>query len=223
MIKSQAEKEMKKGMVIILVLAALLMMRPTFAQPTEPHDANAMWMESSEIDVTGVSVGYKFNVTVWINLTEQCAGWQFYLLYDKSLLNVTRCGLTAGDKSDFFKNITTIPLAPSFGVENATHDWVVNGESWIMGDFRDPGYGSLSWIEFEVMTEPPFTCVLDISTSHHPDDSKTYALTTVETTPIEIELNVYDVYVIPEFSSWLAVILLSLTFFAALITAKKIK
>ena len=189
--------------------------------PNEPHRADAMWIEPPLINATGLTVGYKFNVTVWINLTQECAGWQFYMLYDKGLLNATRCGYTAGDKSDFFKNITTIPVSPTLdGPHNKTHAYVLHGESWLMGDFRSPGYGSLAWVEFEIIAEPPFTCILDISSEHHPPTSKTYALNPQQE---EIPLLTYDTTVIPEFSSWLAVIFLSLTLFAALLTAKRKK
>ncbi len=154
---------------------------------------NTMWIEPSSVNITGLSIGDKFNVTVWINLTESCGAWQFRLLYDKSFLNATRCGYTAGSKSDFFKDIITLPVEPVFDVENDTHDYVTHGESWMMGDPRGSGYGSLSWIEFEIMAVPlegEIVTTLDISTYHHPPNSKTFALDfdTME----EIPLKVYD-------------------------------
>ena len=187
---------MKRALPVILLLAlaaALPTIPVVFAQPEEPHNADAMWVEPGIIDVTDLPVGYKFNVTVWINLTQECAGWQFYMIYNNATLNATRCGYTAGDKSDFFKNITTLPLSPTFASENDTHNYVLHGESWLMGDFRSPGYGSLSWVEFQIIAEPPegqeITTTLDISTYHHPPTSKTYALNPQQE---EIPLNVYD-------------------------------
>jgi len=212
---------MKKGIALLFMITALLLVHPAFAaDPTEPHNADAMWIEPSVIDITGVSIGYRFNVTVWINLTVISAGWQFRMLYFNDLLNATRIGYTAGSKSDFFQNLTTMPVTPQFVVMNDTYSYALHGESWLFGDYRSPGYGSLSWVEFEVMAAPPFTCELDISSDHHPPTSKTYALTP---TLAEIPLNVYDNTIYPEYPSLLAIVLLNLAFLVALVAAKKKK
>ena len=147
--------------------------------PNEPHQANAMWIEPSWVNLTGVSVGHRFNVTLWVNMTtgfEAIIAWQFFMIYDKAYLNATRAGYTAGDKSQFFENITTLPVLPSFSYYNATHNYVMHGECWFMGPMRGAGYGSLSWVEFEVVAAPPFTCTLDISTEYHPPTGWTYVL-----------------------------------------------
>lgn len=132
--------------------------------PSEPHAANAMWIEPSSIDLSAEihDVGYKFNVTVWVNITSVTSptqvvrAWQFVMSYNKTQLNATRCGYTEGSKSQFFNNITTVPVEPQFGSFNTTHDFVMHGESWILGPKRTvPSSGSLSWIEFEVITKPP--------------------------------------------------------------------
>jgi len=171
-------------LLTFLIISILLgsIMKLYGIAPNEPHNANAMWIEPSTIHyyTDTVSIGYRFNVTVWINLTVVCGGWQFKLIYNKNYLNATRAGYTAGSKSDFFKNITTMPLSPSFCPYNSTHNYVLHGESWMMGDMRSPGYGSLAWIEFEIIAEPQagdeITATLDIASSHHPPTSDTYAL-----------------------------------------------
>jgi len=158
----------------------------------EPHAANAMWIEPSavELSTASASVGYRFNVTVWINLTETSASWEFNMIYNKNHLTATGCGYTAGIKSQFFENIATSPLPPIFGEINATHNYVLTAECWLTGPCRNPGYGSLSWVEFEVIAVPEegqtFTSTLDIST-FYPEE--TYAQ---DSTAARIPLTVHD-------------------------------
>ncbi len=156
------EKILKAALTLVLIFAivsAPIVLLVRASTPTEPHAGDAMWTEPSLVDLSTatVSVGYKFNVTVWINLTETSASWQFVLAYDKSQLNATRAGYTgpAGAQSDFFSGLTTMKLSASFSVYNATHNYVLCAESWMDGPYRDPGYGSLEWVEFQVMVVPP--------------------------------------------------------------------
>jgi len=145
--------------LLTLAIAAL----PVYAsEPTEPHNANAIWIEPSTLNVGGQPIGYKFNVTVWANSSKQVKGWQIWLYYPKQYINATRCGYTAGEKSEFFQNITTMPVTPHFVDYNATHNKLEYGEAWIMGDYRNPGYGSLCWIEFEIIDLPPEGEVVNI-------------------------------------------------------------
>ena len=146
--------------------------------PNEPHTANAMWIEPSYIDLSTHihDVGYKFNATVWVNitsvpsLTQVVTAWQLVISYDKSQMNAIRCGYTAGAKSQFFSNITTISLEPQFGSFNTTHNFVMHGENWVAGPKRTvPGYGSLGWVEFEVIAKPPegqvYTSLINLVTT----------------------------------------------------------
>ena len=215
--------------MLVTILSAVVIntsVVPVYANgPTEPHDASAMWVEPSTIDLSTDthSVGYKFNVTVWVNLTESCGGWQFYMIYNKAHLNATRCIYTGGTTSQFFTGITTVPLAPTFDSHNATHDYVKFGESWLFGPVRGAGYGSLSWVEFEVMALPPegetWTSLLDISTGYHPPTSDTYAL---DIDVNEIPLTPDDaIYMIPELPSFLIpFIFIALTFLSIILVTK---
>jgi hypothetical protein len=154
------KKHYKIGILTLLLL--LITTTPTSyfittAQTPQSHPANAMWIEPSQIElnVTLISPGYKFNVTIWANSSVQCGGWQFWLVYPKTYINATRAGYTADTKSEFFQNITTIPVTPSLKSHNTTHNRVEHGESWAgTGSYRSPGYGSLSWIEFNVTNLP---------------------------------------------------------------------
>jgi len=213
------KREMMMLMAVITLLSIATL--PTFAQPAEPHNANAMWIEPSTIDLRDKPVGYRFNVTVWVNVSiglNYVGGWQFVIVYEKEFLNVTRVGYTAGDKSEFFHNITTMPVDPDLGSWNATHNYVQHGESWLMGDMRRPGYGSLSWIEFEVIKTPEAEYV-----------GKMSLVTTgirhsyvIDEDGIEVDLNPYAAeYIIPEFTSMYILILTASTLIAIFIIKRK--
>ncbi|MEM3361565.1 MAG: hypothetical protein QXV85_10225, partial [Candidatus Bathyarchaeia archaeon] len=150
--------KIRKIILLIASLAVLAIIATSVyaSEPSEPHDADAIWIEPSTIDITGVSVGYKFNVTVWANASKETAGWQILLYYQRAYLNITRVGYTAGSKSEFFQDISVIAAGPVLPYdENSTHSSLLYGEAWMSGPYRSPGYGSLCWIEFEVIAQPP--------------------------------------------------------------------
>jgi thermitase len=131
--------------------------------PTEPHSGNCMWIEPSITNLEGMPVHGRFNITVWINFTsidpgDHIAAWQFQIAYDRSCLSATRAGYTRGQMSEWFEqsNMTSnVALQPVIRSFNVTHDYVLEGESWMSGPMPNEGsYGSLSWIEFEVTDTP---------------------------------------------------------------------
>ncbi|MDH5451706.1 MAG: hypothetical protein OEX77_12580, partial [Candidatus Bathyarchaeota archaeon] len=98
-------------LTLTIIVAQFHTISPAYADvPDESHAANAMWIEPSAIDLSTdtVSVGYKFNITVWLNLTVACAAWQFKIGYNINHLTATGCAYTAGMKSQFFENVTNI-------------------------------------------------------------------------------------------------------------------
>jgi hypothetical protein len=182
-------REEKIRCTVLVIFFAFALVSSSFVMlahadiPIEPHAANAMWIEPSLIDLstTTVSAGYKFNVTVWINLTLACATWEFKLVYNKGHLSATGAGYTADTKSDFFRNVTTMSLSPTFGSTNATHDYVLHAESWMVGPVRSQGYGSLAWIELEVTSVPSagdtFTSTIVLVDVYPEGSQETYAQT----------------------------------------------
>jgi len=141
-------------LLALLILPASLVYALT---PTEAYDANALWIEPAqvELEVESISFGFRFNVTVWANCSVPCGGWQFWLTYDRTYIEAIVAGYTGGDKSEFMQNVSTIPVAASFKPHNATFNRVEFGESWGgSGPTRDPGHGSLAWIEFNVTNIP---------------------------------------------------------------------
>jgi hypothetical protein len=162
-------------MICMMFLSAALV----FAQPpSEPHNANSMWIEPSSLSFSTAStnVGTRFNVTLYANIThttgvDGIGGWQFKMSYDSSQLNATRAlyksGKTSG-QSQFFENITVKTLTPTLKPGSVTF-----GESWAgdptTGPFAFPPImGGLAIVEFNITAAPPpggkLTSVLDIST-----------------------------------------------------------
>ncbi|MFX1249698.1 MAG: hypothetical protein ACFFBQ_20065 [Promethearchaeota archaeon] len=116
---------------------------------SEPHPANAMWLEPSS--VITASIGDKFNVTVFINVTLQSFAWQVKLYFNSTFLKATKIGYTNGNKSDFFSEYSPIPIIP---IINNEEGYVIHGESLLGNDEKSPGYGSLMWIELNLTQIP---------------------------------------------------------------------
>ena len=135
-------------MFIIFILGST----PIYAAATEsiePHQPNALWIESSA-GVVG-TVGEKFNLTIWLNTTEESFAWQLKVLFNSTYFSVSRVGYSDGQKSEFFSGQSTITITPI--IEN-NEGYVIAGESLLENDTRSPGYGSLIWIEFSLETLP---------------------------------------------------------------------
>jgi hypothetical protein len=118
-------------------------------ESSEPHQPNALWIEPSAASPR--IAGEKFNLTVWVNITEESFAWQLKILFNSTYFNVSRLGYTDGEKSDFFSSHSTIAVTPI--IENS-QGYVIAGETLLENDTRSPGYGSLMWIEFSLETLP---------------------------------------------------------------------
>ncbi|MFW9812254.1 MAG: hypothetical protein ACFFF9_07310 [Candidatus Thorarchaeota archaeon] len=113
----------------------------------------------------------KFNLTVWLNISEECFAWQVKILFNSIHFNVSRVGYTDGEKSEFFSGHQTITITP---IINDTLGYVLAGETLLENDTRTPGYGSLLWIEFNMNSEST-TGQFDIAFSE-PYDVDTFVL-----------------------------------------------
>lgn len=210
-------KKITKLMILFALFTIMLPMKAFALEPNEPHNADAMWVEPSEIDLTTVSVGYRFNVTVWVNCSKTCTAWQFLLYYNSTYLNATGCWYTAGTTSEFFQGLGPIPVEPTF-----YNDSVLFAESCLL-NLREPGYGSLAFVEFEVIEVPPeqLTFELDISKAY-PED--TYLIVVLDSEEGKLEpMSVLNATVIiPEFGP-LVYIMLILTISSIAVMFKKYK
>ena len=198
---------MKKITKLMILFALITMMLPVEAlalEPNEPHNADAMWVEPSEIDLTTVSPGYRFNVTIWVNCSKTSTAWQFMLYYNSTYLNATGCWYTAGTSSEFFQGLGAISVEPSFGP-----NYVLFAESCLI-NLRDPGYGSLAFVEFEVIEVPPeqVTFELDISTAYPEDTYIMVVLDGGEEGKLEPMEALNATVIIPEFGTLVYILLI---------------
>ena len=153
----------KKILSVFSVAAMLLLSVSTaFAGvPNEPHNANAIWIDPSTVSLTTANpahkIGYKFNITVWANMTTLLPGasgidtWQAKVYFNNSQLKALRTGYTGGTKSQFFQGLSTTPVTPL--IDNP-HGYVLHGETCSPSYKATPCSGSLIWIEFNVTKAP---------------------------------------------------------------------
>ncbi|MFW9810439.1 MAG: hypothetical protein ACFFE6_13755 [Candidatus Thorarchaeota archaeon] len=135
-------------MFLILMIAGSINYAVAF-ESSEPHQPNALWIEPSAAQIQ--TLDEKFNLTVWLNISEECFAWQVKILFNSALFNVSRVGYTDGEKSDFFSNHEAISITP---IINQSQGFVVAGETLLENDTRSHGYGSLLWIEFNLKSQP---------------------------------------------------------------------
>ena len=140
-----------------MLLGSVVFLKATFSSiPEKPHNANSLWIEPSIINKKH---GEKFNITMWINITNDGFTWQSRLVFNSTYLNATRVGYTAGATSDFFSGQATIPVTPTI---NNIRGCVEYGES-LLGMTSATGVGSLFWIEFKVVNFSKFVNIFLIS------------------------------------------------------------
>lgn len=161
--------------IFALLTIAMLLIAPTVGafSITQPHNADAMWVEplNSSFTTASTSVGYKFNITVAMNFTEDVFNYQIALLYNRNQLMCTNGGFTAGGKSEYFNGHST---TTGFVIDTS---YLGNGsilatETCSSPDFiPGPHSGTLIWAEFQIMeapniTVPSLTSLFDISSNY---------------------------------------------------------
>lgn len=148
----------KVFVISTLSLAILIAFLPTLsADGAEPHTADAMWIEPSTLSfyTNTTPVGHRFNVTLWVNLTDNSFTWQFHLNFNTTQLNATRTGYTAGTVSDWATHSSTGITIPVVPVIDNVMGYVEHGESCSGADYvPGPVVASLAWVEFEILTGP---------------------------------------------------------------------
>ena len=193
------------------------------SEPSEPHPANALWIEPSTmtIDIVTVDPGYKFNVTVWLNLTVDTFTWQVKVFFNNTYLNATQTGYTALATSDWATHRTggmTVPVTPT--IDN-TNGFVLHGES-CMGAYYVPAetVASLIWIEFELKQEPPICQYLTLNFSV-PYGSDTFVLDSDIDTVTMDTIGDNSIHIIPEFPSETILLILTMLTTATVIAYRK--
>jgi len=152
------------GVKIKILLAILLILTLTATSNFKPQiekanclPANSMWTEPQNLhfNTTTTPIGYKFNITIYANLSVSSYAWQFYLTYNKNHLQATGCWYSKGAKSEWAGTRPTSPQLPSYGSHNTTHNYVFFGESLQGIVETPPGKYSLAIVEFQIIAQPP--------------------------------------------------------------------
>ena len=153
MVKS-SEKMKRVHVIAMFVLLSSTLLGLCHVNLAKCLPANSMWVEPDQIILTD-TVGHKFNVTIYTNLTVASYAWQFYLTYNKNHLNATGCWYSAGAKSEWAGTRPTSPQTPSYGSHNATHNYILFAESLQGAVETPPGKYSLAIVEFQIIAAPP--------------------------------------------------------------------
>ena len=220
--------------LLFVFLAVILLMPFTLAfawdPPSESHNANAMWIEPSTIDLnTGNpehTIGYKFNVTLYLNISESYDVFQYQiaLKYNRTQLRATRAAFTQPPTSEFMQGHASTALI-QIDISFLGNGSVLATEALSGTDFINctlPTWGSLLWIEFEVMAEPPpgetMTSSINLS-EQTPADNWVW---TIEAEDLLTTEGAHDAtYIIPEFPGIpLVVVFMGVAMVAILIATK---
>jgi hypothetical protein len=158
---------------LLSILLLTMMTAPAHAEASnEPHPADAMWVEPSSVtfDASNASVGAKFNVTVWLNMTEDIFAYQIGMLYNRTQLKCARAAFTAVTTSNYFSGHSTSAPPPVIDTSFLGNGSILASESTLGSDLiPGPHNGSLIWAEFQVLVVPTagnLTSNFDISTRY---------------------------------------------------------
>lgn len=170
--------KLNKILATTLITAMILAVIPAFAQPSEPHDASAIWLEPSEL--TG-PVGTTFLIYCWTNVSDLGFTYQAKVWWDPTIFKLNWMQHTAGDVDgwdwldqrdpgpDMIYGSTSLP-GPVIGSDNAQLGGTCMGDDFV------PAYtvGKLFKAEFEVISAPPKGGEIDTYITL--DDADTYIL-----------------------------------------------
>jgi hypothetical protein len=133
-----------------------------------------MWIESSKNVFTYAngSVGLRFNVTVWLNMSVDVLAVQVALHYNRTQLKCTQAEYTIGAIGEYFSGHTILAVGPFIDTGGLGNGSIGAVETCYLppGDYvSGPHSGSLLWAEFEILCVPTngdLTSKFDISTEY---------------------------------------------------------
>jgi len=214
----------------ILIILIALIAAPTYAgTPSQPHNADAIWVEPNTVTLGTSDIGKTFNVTVSMNMTEPIFSYQFALYYNRTVLKCTNAGYTGagGAKSNFLEGHTTSSSPPVIDTATTGNGSVLVFETLLGSDSSSANHtGTLTWLEFQVLsvtvpTGGNLTCIFDIARDNK-DGGNTW-WTDVNANFYTFK-NAYNgkAVITPEFSALLILPILMGSTIAAVILSKKL-
>jgi hypothetical protein len=158
----------------VILLLNFMTFRAMADVPSTPHSANAMWIEPPSVvfDTSNASVGTKFNVTVWLNMTKDVFTYQISMLYNRTQLKCTRSAFTGVTTSMYMVGHATTASGspPVIDTSFLGNGSILASESCTGTDnVTGPHSGSLIWAEFQVLLVPTagnLTSKFDITTKY---------------------------------------------------------
>jgi len=211
----------RRTLIPVLLAIFLLSMAPYAAAEPSNHPANSMWIEPPSIVLTpqNASLGYKFNVTIWLNISNiQFYSYSIGLKYNRTQLKATRAGFT----QNFTAGHDTATAGPIIDTSYLGNGSVLATESCKGEDYiQGPKVGTLIWIEFQVIAIPPqgqtLTSQIDITTCY-PEDTwiMDYDLNKINLNGFNAEYTF-----IPEFSIVFILVMMLLISMMAMLKAGK--
>jgi 5-hydroxyisourate hydrolase-like protein (transthyretin family) len=103
------------------------------------------------------TIGYKFNVTVWINNVTSLFAYQVFLTYNHLIINATRVWTPKWSSEWVFYGKTSTNPSPMLSIRLYNGEWVgtvLVGDSLLGNESPFNGSGILAIIEFEILTGP---------------------------------------------------------------------
>lgn len=219
------------GFSFAIILIVSVAVFPSYASP-EP----TIYLEPTNciFDAATVSIGYKFNVTVWVNNTAYPYNLmmsQVYIIYNATMINVTDCTTRT------WPNPTTTPSPESWDTEYIFYGKggvpasayfpeppdngaIKIGETLIM-QTAISGPKKLACFEFTILTLPSegetLSCTLGI------DNTKTFLYSQTGKIP-DVDKSDGFFQIIPEFSPFLMLLtFMAITIIAIALTKKDIR
>jgi hypothetical protein len=212
----------------LLIMLLAMAVAPAFADtPSQPEKADAIWVDppTKTLNNPSVTPNQMFNLTVWLNMTEDIFAYQVGILYNRTLLMCTRAGYTGGATSAYFAGHTTNSPAPVIDTGSLRNGSILAFETLLGADNASgPRIGSLFWAEFEVMnftipTGQNVTTKFDINSTYTSGDTWVWDVSLAN---IDIPtLGNGTLIVTPEFAYMLIMPIFMASTAAALILSKR--
>ena len=161
---------MRFNVSVALIVCLLLMLLTSPFTIHQAHSAVEIYFSPADntFYTTASSLGFKFNVTAWVENVTDLFAYQVRVYYDPTILNATAAWLPTWDAQWVFYGKTSMRLTPVFKT-----NYTQVGDL-IYGDTTFAGTGQLVIFEFQIIKSPSkmgdLSCALSI------DNMDTYLL-----------------------------------------------
>jgi len=159
---AKGEGALKFSVNLVLIACLLLALFSSLFMISQVNSAVEVYLSPSDntFDTNAFSLGFKFNVTAWVENVTDLSAYQVRVYYDPLIINATAAWLPTWDSQWAFYGKTSMRLTPVFK-SNYTQVGDV-----IYGDTPFAGTGQLAIFEFQIIKLPSkmgdLSCTLGI-------------------------------------------------------------